>query len=82
MKRGLAGLLLSIFMFQGIAFAGGDVFQGHAEFDKEYTGVMITIEPGEGFTPSGEKKSVFSYAKDRLKGTGTAVAFVVLTTTI
>ena len=62
--------------------ARGRVQVSMEEFDKEYTGVMITIEPGEGFTPSGEKKSVFSYAKDRLKGTGTAVAFVVLTTTI
>ena len=62
--------------------ARGRVQVSMEEFDKEYTGVMITIEPGEGFTPSGERKSVFSYAKDRLKGTGAAVAFVVLTTTI
>ena len=62
--------------------ARGRVQVSMEEFDKEYTGVMITIEPGEGFTPSGERKSVFSYAKDRLQGTGAAVAFVVLTTTI
>ncbi|MBR2561260.1 MAG: NHLP family bacteriocin export ABC transporter peptidase/permease/ATPase subunit [Eubacterium sp.] len=52
------------------------------EFDREYTGVMISIEPGEGFEPSGKKKSVFSYAKERLAGTSAAVAFVVLTTTL
>ena len=52
------------------------------EFDREYTGVMLTFEPGEGFRPSGKKKSVFSYAKARLSGTSTAVIFVVLTTTI
>ena len=62
--------------------ARGRVQVSMEEFDKEYTGVMITVEPGEGFTPSGERKSVFSYAKDRLQGTGAAVAFVVLTTTI
>ena len=27
------------------------------EFDQEYTGVMMTFEPGEGFEPSGMKKS-------------------------
>ena len=52
------------------------------EFDREYTGVTITFEPTEGFKPEGKKKSVFSYAKERLEGTSTAVAFVVLTTTI
>ena len=48
------------------------------EFDREYTGVMITIEPAEGFRPSGKRKSVLEYAKERLKGTSAAVAFVVL----
>ena len=52
------------------------------EFDREFTGVVLTFEPGENFEPSGQKRSVFSYAKDRLKGTGAAVLFVVLTTTI
>ena len=62
--------------------ARGRVQVSMEEFDREYTGVMITVEPGEGFQPSGKKKSIFSYAKDRLKGTGTAVTFVILTTTI
>ena len=52
------------------------------EFDREYTGVMITVEPGPDFVPSGKKKTVFSYAKERLTGTSAAVTFVVLTTTI
>ena len=52
------------------------------EFDREFTGVCITFEPAEGFAPSGKKKSVLAYASERLKGSGTAVAFVVLTTTI
>lgn len=52
------------------------------EFDKEFTGICITIEPGENFEPFGKKKSVFDYARERLQGTSTAVAFVVLTTTI
>ena len=62
--------------------ARGRVEVSMEEFDNEYTGVMITVEPGENYQPSGKKKSVFSYAKQRLEGTSTAVAVVVLTTTI
>ncbi len=62
--------------------ARGHVEVSMKEFDDEYTGVTITLEPGEKFVPSGKKKSVFSYAKERLAGTSTAVIFVVLTTTI
>ena len=52
------------------------------EFDREFTGVVLCFEPGEDFKASGKPKSVLSYAKERLRGSGTAVAFVVLTTTI
>ncbi len=62
--------------------ARGRVTVDWKEFDEQFTGVCLTFEPEEGFQPSGKRKTVFSYAKERLKGTGTAVAFVVLTTTI
>ena len=62
--------------------ARGRVTVEWEEFDREFTGVCITIEPSEEFVPSGKPKSVFSYAKERLKGSGTAAVFVVLTTTI
>ncbi|MBQ3705778.1 MAG: NHLP family bacteriocin export ABC transporter peptidase/permease/ATPase subunit [Clostridia bacterium] len=62
--------------------ARGRVTVEWEEFDREFTGVCMTIEPGEGFQPEGKPKSVFSYAKERLKGSSVAVAFVVLTTTI
>ena len=62
--------------------ARGRVTVEWEEFDREFTGVCITFEPGEGFAPSGKPKSVFSYAKDRLKGTGTATVFVILTATV
>ena len=62
--------------------ARGRITVNWEEFDREFTGVCLTIEPGESFTPSGKRKSVFSYAKTRLKGLGTAVIFVILTTTI
>ena len=62
--------------------ARGRVEVSMEEFDQEYTGVMITVEPGPDFVPSGKRKTVFSYAKERLTGTSAAVTFVVLTTTI
>jgi len=62
--------------------ARGRVTVDWEEFDKEFTGVCITIEPGDNYQPSGKRKTVFSYAKDRMRGTAAAVAFVVITTTI
>ena len=62
--------------------ARGRVTVDWEEFDREFTGVLLTFEPGEDFVPAGQKRSVWSYARERLQGSGTAVAFVVLTTTI
>ena len=62
--------------------ARGRVTVSWEEFDREYTGVCATLEPDEGYEPAGKPKSPFAYAKERLKGTGAAVAFVILTTTI
>jgi ATP-binding cassette subfamily C protein len=39
------------------------------EFDKGYTGVVLSIRPGKEFKPSGKKeKSVFGLLRDYLKG--------------
>ena len=62
--------------------ARGRVTVPWEEFDRNFTGVCLTIEPGEGFTPEGRRKSVWDYAKERMTGTGVAVNFVILTTTI
>ena len=62
--------------------ARGRVTVPWEEFDSQFTGVCITIEPGENFEPSGKPKSPFTYAAERLKGFSTAVIFVILTTTI
>ena len=51
-------------------------------FDKAFTGICLMFEPSESFEPGGEPKSVLDFAKKRLRGAGTAVAFVVLTTVI
>ena len=62
--------------------ARGRVTVPWEEFDDQFTGVCVTIEPGEDFEPSGRPKSPFTYAAERLKGSSTAVIFVILTTTI
>ena len=62
--------------------ARGRVEVPYKEFDEMFTGVVLTFEPGEGYEPSGQKRSVLSYAKERLKGTSAAVTFVILTSTI
>lgn len=51
-------------------------------FDQSFTGICLMFEPGENFQPSGKPKSVLGFARKRLEGTGTAIAFVVLTTLI
>ena len=62
--------------------AKGDYAVDYETFDKSYTGICLTFEPGEDFEPSGRQKSVLSFARKRLKGAGTAVAFVIVTTVI
>ena len=48
-------------------------------FDESFTGICLMFEPTEKFEPSGKPKSMLSFAAKRLKGTGIAVAFTVLT---
>ncbi len=62
--------------------ARGRVIVPWEEFDREFTGICLTFEPGENFKPEGNKKSVWTYIKERMTGTGQAVVFVVMTTTI
>ncbi|MDD3340490.1 MAG: NHLP family bacteriocin export ABC transporter peptidase/permease/ATPase subunit [Lachnospiraceae bacterium] len=62
--------------------AKGSCIISMEEFDKEFTGICLMMSPGEGFEPSGKKKSILEFAKKRMTGTGSAVAFVALTTMI
>ena len=48
-------------------------------FDESFTGICLQFEPSETFVPSGKPKSMFEFAAKRLKGTGAAVVFTVLT---
>ena len=51
-------------------------------FDKFYTGIFLEIWPGEDFVPSGKRKSIFAFAKKRLKGAVGLIAFFSITTII
>ncbi|MBR4359941.1 MAG: NHLP family bacteriocin export ABC transporter peptidase/permease/ATPase subunit [Clostridia bacterium] len=62
--------------------ARGTVRVTMEEFDAAFTGITITVVPGENFTPSGKPKSTLDFARKRLIGAGAAVAFVMLTTAI
>lgn len=52
------------------------------EFDKNYTGIVITMRPGDKFVRDGKPKSVIQYAKKQLKGTKSIIALVIITAVI
>ncbi|MBP5262323.1 MAG: NHLP family bacteriocin export ABC transporter peptidase/permease/ATPase subunit [Clostridiales bacterium] len=62
--------------------ARGFVKVPYDDFDKSFTGVVITPVPGENYVPTGKRKSTVEFAKKRLVGAGAAVVFVMLTTVI
>ena len=51
-----------------------------SELEKSYSGVFLEIRPDEGFTPSGSRKSVLGFVKDRLKNSKIAIGFAVFIT--
>lgn len=59
--------------------ARGEVSVSMEEFDNEFTGICLICEPNENFAPSGRPKSVWEFAKKRLKGGGVAIVFAILT---
>lgn len=62
--------------------AKGACVVSQEEFDKAFTGICMLFRPSEKFEPGGKKPSVMEFAKKRMEGTGTAVAFVMLSTVI
>ena len=52
------------------------------EFDEAFTGLVLSFVPSENFVPSGKRRSTLDFARERLRGAGPAVAFVVITTVI
>ena len=51
-------------------------------FDESFTGICLFFEPSETFVPEGKPQSMLQYAKKRLAGAGSAIAFVTLTAVI
>lgn len=51
-------------------------------FDQYFTGIYLEIIPDEGFTPSGKRKSIFTFARKRLKGAVALIAFFAITTIV
>ena len=62
--------------------AKGLVKMDLVDFDAQFTGIYLEIVPGETFQPSGKRKSIFSFAKKRLKGAGPLIAFFAITTVL
>ncbi|MBQ4381995.1 MAG: NHLP family bacteriocin export ABC transporter peptidase/permease/ATPase subunit [Oscillospiraceae bacterium] len=62
--------------------ARGSVKVTTEEFEKSFTGVVLTFTPGEQFRPGGKQASVLSFARKSLEGAWGAVAFVMLTSLI
>ena len=62
--------------------ARGVVKLSMEEFDKAFTGICLAFETTENFEAGGKPESIFNFAKKRLKGTGIAFIFVILTTII
>ena len=52
------------------------------ELDREFTGICLTMKPGATFEKGGKPKSILPFAKQRLKGTGPAIAFIILATLV
>lgn len=51
-------------------------------FDQMFTGIYIEILPDETFEPGGKKKSIFVFAKKRLKGAVALITFFAITTIV
>ncbi len=62
--------------------ARGTIRVTKEELDREFTGVVLTMTPAEGFEKGGKPKSILPFARQRLHGTAAAIAFIILATII
>ena len=52
------------------------------EFDQHFTGICLTLTPSEDFRAEGSPPSMWSFTKERLKGTGPMFALIIATSMI
>ncbi len=57
----------------------GAVRVSMAEFDRAFTGIYLTFTKTDAFVPGGKPKSIWAFARKRLKGTLVPFVFVILT---
>ncbi|MFR7821099.1 NHLP family bacteriocin export ABC transporter peptidase/permease/ATPase subunit [Candidatus Pseudoruminococcus sp.] len=62
--------------------AKGNYTVSMEHFDKTFTGICLIFSPDESFKPEGKPKSIFSFARKKLIGTGSEFSLVVITTII
>jgi NHLM bacteriocin system ABC transporter peptidase/ATP-binding protein len=58
--------------------ASGRRVASYEEFDRAYTGVVLTFEPGPDFQKGGSRPSLLASMRRRLRGSEWALAFVML----
>ena len=60
--------------------ARGNLRVTYEELDRAFTGICIQVTPGPDFKQSGKQKSMLEFTGGRLKGTRSALLFVMLAT--
>ena len=73
-------------------FAPGQVFLNdpatgprvvsEAEFGESFTGVVLTLEPEPDFRPGGARRGLIGPLRDRLRGSGAGLLYVLLASLI
>ncbi len=58
--------------------ASGPKVISEEEFDLSFTGVVLTFQPGTEFKPSGQKDSFFASLRSWLRGSKTALIYLVI----
>ena len=56
--------------------AGGRIEVEMEEFERSYTGIAMKFKPSESFMPSGKPKSTMAFVRNRLKGNGSILVFI------
>ena len=62
--------------------AKGNTVYTEKEFGEIFNNIIMQFSPSDTFVPSGKPKSIFTFVKKRLKGTGLAITFALTTSMI